>query len=102
MRRLSVSLILFVVALSLIGGSATTYAAGDDGQGNPASAPNGRNGGVAIQGEPVKPAPYGRRDPGPASTPEAPFAMLLPLVGVAAAGGAWYLVSLRRQHRHLL
>jgi hypothetical protein len=66
--------------------------------GAPASAPNSRSNDIQPN-SPVQPnyAPTGRKDPGPANTPEAPIAVMLPLLGAIAAAGTLYIVTIRNR-----
>lgn len=79
-------------------------AGGANGSNPPANAPSGRHDdGATLQGGQVpNPAPGSRQKPNSPNAPilpEAPFAVILPLIGIAAAAGTLAFVSSRRRAR---
>jgi hypothetical protein len=89
--------ILAILSFCLVMTSIVVGADGSNTSGVPASAPDGRSSitSANVQGQP-NPGPNGRNAPGPANTPEAPLAIILPFVGAIAAAGMLYLVVIRR------
>lgn len=95
-RFVSQVALLAALACALLAVSLPAAAAGGDPPGQPASAPSSRSDAVTIQGHP-NPEPRVRTDPGPANTPEAPVAILLPLAGVLGVGAVLYVRNKRQR-----
>lgn len=89
--------ILAILSFCLVMTSVVVGADGSNTSGVPAIAPDGRSSinSASVQGQPNS-APNGRKDPGPANTPEAPLAIILPFVGAIAAAGMLCMVVIRR------